>query len=429
MSASIARCLVGRRRIAPLPRRLCCLGLLTLPIWVGACDKAPLLAPTGSSVVLTATNSVLPVNGITDIVATVLEVSGTPVQNGTLVTFSTTLGELDPLEARTSNGRVSVRFHAGERSGTAIVRAGSGGATSPAEGTGSLSIIIGGAGAERVVLTASTTQVPITGGTVALTANVTDAATNPLPGAPVAFTTSAGNFSVATAITDGQGNARTTLTTNQAATVTAAVGGKTSNQISITTLGQPTISITLPTTPITEGNPATITINTTVPTGTAVANVTVDWGDRSPVQSLGAPTGAISVTHIYSRSDLYVITATVRDTSNQTSSVSTSINIVDRLHLTVTLSASDTNPAQAQPVRFTATASQGGQSQAIVRATFDFGDGFGRTVDGPETTHVYELIGRKLVQVTVSIADGTTGQAVIEITVKAKAVTVPTQQP
>jgi hypothetical protein len=386
----------------------------------GACDKAPLLAPTGSSVILTATNGVLPINGVTDITATVLESAGTPVQNGTLVTFSTTLGVIDPPEARTNNCRATVRLHAGDRSGTAVVRASSGGAASPAEGTGSLSIVIGGAGAERVVLTASTTQVPITGGTIALTANVTDAATNPLPGAPVAFTTTAGNFSVATAITDGDGNARTTLTTNQAATVTATVGGKTSNQISITTLNQPTISITLPSAPVTAGNPATITINTTVPTGTAVANVTVDWGDGSPLQNLGAPSGAISVTHVYSRAGLYAITATVRDTNNQTSSVSTSINIVDRGPLTVSLSASDTNPSQSQSVRFTATASQSGQTQPIVRASFDFGDGIGRTVDGPETTHAYESIGRKVVSVTVTIADGTTGQAVIEVVVKAR---------
>ena len=86
-----------------------------------ACQKVPLLAPTGSSIALTATATTLPLNGTTDIIAQVLESGGTPPQNGTLVTFTTSLGSIEPSEARTSGGRVIVKFLAGSTSGEASI--------------------------------------------------------------------------------------------------------------------------------------------------------------------------------------------------------------------------------------------------------------------------------------------------------------------
>jgi hypothetical protein len=70
-----------------------------------ACDKVPLTAPTESTIALFAAGNVVPLNGSLDLVATVTEPAGTPVHNGTLVTFTTTLGRVEPAEARTTNGR------------------------------------------------------------------------------------------------------------------------------------------------------------------------------------------------------------------------------------------------------------------------------------------------------------------------------------
>ena len=95
-----------------------------------ACDKVPLTAPTGSTVTLFSNTTIVPVNGAADITATVIEAGGTLVQNGTLVTFTTTIGQVDPAEARTRDGKVTVRLVAGARSGRAVVRAFSGGITS-----------------------------------------------------------------------------------------------------------------------------------------------------------------------------------------------------------------------------------------------------------------------------------------------------------
>ena len=77
------------------------------------CNKVPLLAPTGSHIVVSATATALPVNGSADIIAQVLESAGTPPQDGTLVTFTTSLGSVQPAQAETLGGRVTVKFNAG----------------------------------------------------------------------------------------------------------------------------------------------------------------------------------------------------------------------------------------------------------------------------------------------------------------------------
>jgi hypothetical protein len=64
---------------------------------VGAgCDKVPLTAPTESTIQLFANGSSVPLTGGVDLIATVTEGPGTPVQNGTVVTFTTTLGRIEP---------------------------------------------------------------------------------------------------------------------------------------------------------------------------------------------------------------------------------------------------------------------------------------------------------------------------------------------
>ena len=59
--------------------------------------------------------------------------AGTPVHNGTLISFTTTIGRIEPAEARTNNGQVSVRFIAGGQSGVATITAFSGGASAKIE--------------------------------------------------------------------------------------------------------------------------------------------------------------------------------------------------------------------------------------------------------------------------------------------------------
>src|SRR5204862_5331897 len=97
---------------------------------VDACQRVPLLAPSGSSIQLTASTNVLPVNGTTTVIAQVLEPAGTPPHSGTHVTFTTSLGTVQPAEAETDiGGRAIATFLAGNNNGTATITALSGGAS------------------------------------------------------------------------------------------------------------------------------------------------------------------------------------------------------------------------------------------------------------------------------------------------------------
>ena len=146
----------------------------------------PLLAPTGSVITLFATAATVPSNGSMEVVGTVIEQgtastttppanggdtppttptstpgAGTPVHNGTVVTFTTTIGRIEPSEARTNNGQVRVRFHADGQSGTAVITAFSGGASGKLE-----NLRVGSAGAERILLSANPQALACSGGTV-----------------------------------------------------------------------------------------------------------------------------------------------------------------------------------------------------------------------------------------------------------------------
>jgi adhesin/invasin len=195
-----------------------------------SCTHVPLTAPTKSIIALYASTS--PANdGSINLIATVTEEAGTPVQNGTVVTFTTTLGRLDPTSAETTNGQATVKFFSDGLSGTATVSAFSGGATSGSGSTAgnaaTLTIDLGAAAANSIAIHAEPSSLPVSGGTATIIAQVRDASGNGLPNVLVAFTTTAGTLQFSSLSTDSSGTATTSLTTTSNATVTAAAGGKT----------------------------------------------------------------------------------------------------------------------------------------------------------------------------------------------------------
>src|SRR5688572_4057715 len=167
-------------------------------VLIAACDKLPLLAPQASTITLSSASTVVQANGTTDIRATVLEPSGTPVHNGTTVTFTTNLGSMSPVDVRTMNGVALARFVANGQSGTAAIKAISGGAASEA-----LTLTVGAAAANGVTLNANPTRVGASGGPSVITATVTDTSGNPVQSVPVTFSTTAGSFS-ATSVNTNQ---------------------------------------------------------------------------------------------------------------------------------------------------------------------------------------------------------------------------------
>jgi hypothetical protein len=388
-------------RVQPLLASFAMLGGLAI-LTVG-CQKVPLLAPGGSSITLTTAVTVVPLNGTVDIIAQVIEPAGTPPQRGTLVSFTTSLGTLQPSEAETDTaGRAIVKFLAGNGSGTATITALSGGVS---VGTNTLRLLVGTAAVGSVRLTANPTLLPAFGGTSTITAQALDINGNPLSSAPVSFSTSAGVINTTIATTDQNGLATTILQTSTTATVTAAVGAQagssttptpppttttpptpttpaTSGQASATTTvsvsSAPGLVITPPATPPGEGLPATFTIAVTAATtnGSAVRNVTVDWGDRQPPQNLGVVTGNAIVSHIYATAGTYQVVVTVTDTFGNVVSTSTFVTVIPVALPTVNITPSvpTTSNPSGQNVTFTIQVTPP-TGVSIRNASINFGDG------------------------------------------------------
>jgi hypothetical protein len=115
-----------------LARRLprLAVGCLAAILVASGCDSVPLFAPVDSEITLFPDASAVPTSGTTRIVARVVEPGGTPPHRGTHVAFFTTLGAILPPTAETDDdGFAIVTFVAGPVSGSATVRAASGGAS------------------------------------------------------------------------------------------------------------------------------------------------------------------------------------------------------------------------------------------------------------------------------------------------------------
>ncbi len=393
-------------------RALIALGLAAAFASAG-CDKVPLTAPTGSTVTLFSNTTIVPINGAADVTATVIESGGTQVQNGTLVTFTTTIGQIDPAEARTRDGKVTVRLIAGTRSGRAVVRAFSGGVTS-----GDLSIDIGGAAAGAINLTANPSNVPASGGTSALLAVVFDADGNRLPGVAVSFTATAGTLSATVVTTNSQGEAATTITTNRDADVTASTGGSSGEggraavtaTVKITASALPTVTITPTGTPVAD-SPTSFTVAAAATAPATVRSVTVDFGDGA-VQTFGNTT---SVAHTYRSSGSFTVTATVEDTNGGRSTGSTVV-VVQASALLVTLTA--TSPVNVNAIAtFSVTVSQNPGNVPVQAVTFFFGDGQFREVQSLSTTYWYNSPGTYAASATVRFTNGKTSTAGAQVRV------------
>lgn len=407
--------------------------------FAAACDKVPLLAPTGSVITLFASSTTVATNGEIEIVATVIENgtappastpgtqtpgtpttptpsaptigAGTPVQNGTLVSFIATIGVIEPREARTNNGEVRVKFRANGQHGTASITAYSGGAS------GTLSdILVGSAGAERIQISASPQTLPPAGGTATIAARVENAAGSPVPGVPVTFIATGGSLSTSSAITDEAGTARTILTATREAKVTANVAGKTAE---VTVSLNPRTGVTLagPTTPVSAGVPATFTVG--VAAAANVRDVTVDFGDGA-VQSLGSISGSTTIQHTYAEAGTYGVRATATEASGFTEQVSTAITILPGQPPGVIITASNNNPGVGETVIFTATVS--GATSTILRYEWDFGGPSAvpptAVTTGNRATASYNAIGTKIITVRVVQATGPSGEGQTAIVVR-----------
>jgi len=366
------------------PARCIAVALLLAPLTlIGACDKVPLLAPTGTTITLFTSTQLLPLGGSADVTASVLESGGTPVQNGTVVTFTTSLGSMDPAEARTNGGKATVRLVAGDRSGTAEINAFSGASQAAAK----ISIPIGAAAVGTVLVNAEPTRVPSTGGTSQIIATVQDTGGNVLSNVPVTFTTTTGTLSPGTATTGQDGRATSTLTTNQDATVTVTAGAKTGTA-AITASPGPTVTITPPAATPSVNVSSNFAITITPGNASApIRTVTVNWGDGT-TQQLGATSGSITIPHTFEGDALtfnaktYTVTVTATDVLNQTTTASVPVDVVAAQPFTLTMSA--TSGRVGSPITITVTAPPG--SPRVTEYAWNFGGPVDIAPTGQTTT-------------------------------------------
>lgn len=397
----------GSARTRLMAVLLACAAILT------ACDKVPLTAPTESTITLFTSATFVPANSTAEITASIIESAGTPVQNGTLVTFTSTVGTIDPREARTNGGKVTVRLVAGAVSGKAQIRAFSGSAQSEA-----LEVAIGGAAVESLLLSASPSTVPAAGGTVDVIAVVLDASGNRISGVPVSFSATTGVVSPTSATSDSNGEARSRITTNVASDITASAGAKTATT-KITVTNAPVVRVTMSptTTRVGQAVNATVDINANATAPTPLRSAVINWGDGSS-QPLSLASGAISASetigHIYRSSGTFTVRVTAIDALGQQAASSAAVTVDALAPLIVSLTASGAQRVKI-PIAFTAAFTP---TDAIPASfVWDFGDGTTRT-SSASTTHVYDRVGQRTVTVTVTAVDGRVGRGTTEVIIE-----------
>jgi adhesin/invasin len=446
-------------------RSLASLLMAALAMLATSCQKVPLLAPSGSTITLTSSITALPINGTAQLIAQVIEASGTPPHSGTQVLFTTTLGTIEPSEIETDiNGRAIVTFKAGTANGTATITASSGGASVAA--ANGLKIAIGTAAVGSVSVSANPSTISAVGGVSTITAHVLDVNGSPLTSAAVNFSTSNGALSATQATTDGSGNAQTTLTTSVNATVTATVGvgstsgggtgtggggtgtggggtgtgggtgsggstsGTASGSVNVTVSPLPIVSISAGltsggtgggTTTFTAGSPILFTIKVQPGTNSTaqIRDVTVNFGDGTPIQDLGAVSGDnIPAQHSYSGPGTYTARVSVLDTLGATVNAATIVVVLAEPPLTVSLASSQVTSGSGATattaVTFTATVSPA--TAVVTSYLWNFGDGQSRSTPGNQVVHNYVAgSGVKTVTVTVTTTTGqqTTGEIAI----------------
>jgi adhesin/invasin len=410
--------MVAQRRLVVLAASVV-LGLAAL---IASCSTVPLLAPTSSVITLIPEANAVALNSQMSIIATVIlngvassgtgsgvttgrPGSGNPVQNGTQVSFTTTIGQIQPSTASTHDGQVQVTLITGNTSGTATITAYSGGTSAQT------TLQVGPGAVKTVTLSASPQTLPASGGASQVVANVSDAAGNPIGGVLVIFTTDHGSVTPTAATTDGNGNATTVLSTTATAKVTATAGSVSATAVTVNVNVRGLSSFTVGSASTTAGAPVTFTVTPTA--GANLSNVHVDFGDGSATD-LGPIAAQTTTAHVYGASGIYTAVATARDATGDTGSLATSV-IVGSLQVTLTPSA---NPVGVNtPTTFTA----GGLGTAAVdHFVWSWDDGTATySTSAPQTTHSFTSAGTKTIRVDViGIGGGTIGSAQIAITVQ-----------
>ena len=346
-------------------------------------------------VIVSANPTLVPaLGGVTTISAVIIDINGNPL-GAAPVSFSTTAGTLaDAVVNSDQSGLAQTTLRTSTAATvTASVGAqappstgggtgGGGGTTTPpatgsAAGQASGTVTVGIASSPTLVITPPTAP-PSSGLPANFTFAVTAAANNGSAIRSVVVNWGDGQTQDLGAIT-GSSIVSHVYRSSGSYSITATVTDSSGNVVTVTsfvTVLPPalTLGITPPATAPSANLPANFTFTPAVPAGDAVKDVTVNWGDGSAVQDLGAISAATTVSHVFRAAGTYVISATIVDIGDNRSSVSTSVTVIPIPQPTIVITPSPVpGHVGAQTTLTILVTLPAGMS--VQNLSIDFGDG------------------------------------------------------
>jgi hypothetical protein len=243
-----------------------------------------------------------------------------------------------------------------------------------------------------------------------------DAAGNRLVGVPISFSADVGRLSASSALTDGAGEARVTLTTDRQAVVTARSGGQNAT-VTVTVSTAATVGLQVaPAAPLVN-SPVTLTVT---PVSGTSPRVVVNWGDGT-TEDLGVVPAVRTAAHVYRSAGTFTITATA-SADGETFTTSAAVLVTPQPAFGIRITVSPATPNQCDVV--TLTAETTGDTTVSIREyrwtieSSSPSENETVTTSGPVLVRVWQYSGRKTISVTATTTDGRTGNGQTQVAVR-----------
>jgi len=291
---------------------------------VAGCDKASPVAPSGSILAVTANPTRIALNGSSTITIIGRKPDGNPLNPGTEIHLSATLGSIPSIVTTNGSGTATATFQSNGRLGTARISAAIG--TAPAGGgattdtpppstptSASIDVQVGSV-TTTIILQPTPTTLPATGGNVSLLAVLRDDSGQPIANQGVNFTTDLGTLGSRgnTVTTNSSGVARDTLRlseqdlANNASSVTVTVHATGAAGAAVTQTATIQIQGDRPVASFTYQRGNTDLEVQFIDTSTAPGDLTYSWNFGDGASATGS-----SPSHTYAAPGSYTVVLTV----------------------------------------------------------------------------------------------------------------------